>query len=729
MDSLRHLVATRTAARPTLRARMERAGIARLVVTLALAAVAVLALIIASPSFPRADALPATPRVASAATEAEGGAVRISAFAARMRRPRARGGAGPKPRTRVRYNNQRLIRLLLDSKRDARVLRKLAHDYGIDVWSTRKSTSSSSSAQRQRERVAATIRSHAGPRTRARPRRGRIGPRSPSEEPEDDDEDAESASVEMDLLVCDDLLAVVRERFPEAEYHTLIPDVQVAAVGTFATRAFADVLADVATAPVLPGTTTAFSVVATSRASASWTIATPVVDPTPLPGSSSSSLPCAGQPPPATSSRVAPRRYQSASVTSGSPSPSPTSTDGDGSRTVPDPTATGSSSTTTETDTATETETATDGGTSSTTTTASPRPEPTVRPALNWTSAGAAANLAGRYLNFTDMKAYLARLAAAKPDLVTVASMGKSYEGRDLLWARLTAPPVRDLGSMNVSGVTVPKTGKPAIFFSGGLHAREWIAPSVLLNLLDVWAALYGTDPHVTALLDTYELIIAPMLNPDGYEYSFAFDRLWRKNTEVYADECMGVDINRNFPTDEWSDPLDLYASSPDACDDTFRGTAPGSSPEATAIVNFVTAFQRETGGALQFALDTHSYSLLWMYPYGYNCEDSFPAQPRLAKAAVAGADGVYSVHGMEFVTGDVCKTIYPTSGSGTDWMFQKANVTYSFAVELRDIGEYGFLLPPEQILPSVEEMHVGVLAAIASMAASEAESTTPPAP
>ena len=36
--------------------------------------------------------------------------------------------------------------------------------------------------------------------------------------------------------------------------------------------------------------------------------------------------------------------------------------------------------------------------------------------------------------------------------------------------------------------------------------------------------------------------------------------------------------------------------------------------------------------------------------------------------------------------------------GSSTDWVFEVARVKLSFAVELRDEGEFGFLLPSDQI-------------------------------
>ena len=40
----------------------------------------------------------------------------------------------------------------------------------------------------------------------------------------------------------------------------------------------------------------------------------------------------------------------------------------------------------------------------------------------------------------------------------------------------------------------------------------------------------------------------------------------------------------------------------------------------------------------------------------------------------------------------------------------------YSFSVELRDTGRYGFLLPPDQIIPTGEETFEGLKALVEAM-------------
>lgn len=70
-------------------------------------------------------------------------------------------------------------------------------------------------------------------------------------------------------------------------------------------------------------------------------------------------------------------------------------------------------------------------------------------------------------------------------------------------------------------------------------------------------------------------------------------------------------------------------------------------------------------------------------------------------------------VHGTPFEYGPICETIYQTPGSSVDYVQDVVGGDYVFTAELRDTGNYGFILPPEQIVPSGEEVWEGVKALI----------------
>ena len=47
---------------------------------------------------------------------------------------------------------------------------------------------------------------------------------------------------------------------------------------------------------------------------------------------------------------------------------------------------------------------------------------------------------------------------------------------------------------------------------------------------------------------------------------------------------------------------------------------------------------------------------------------------------------------------------LYIALGGSMSWALGEAGIPYSYGMELRDTGRYGFLLPPEQIIPTAEE-------------------------
>src|SRR5882757_2369154 len=81
--------------------------------------------------------------------------------------------------------------------------------------------------------------------------------------------------------------------------------------------------------------------------------------------------------------------------------------------------------------------------------------------------------------------------ADAFPDLVTLESMGKSFEGRDIWIVILT------------NAATGPHGDKPAFWCDGNIHAAELTASTAVIYYLHQLANQYGQDAAVTQLLDT----------------------------------------------------------------------------------------------------------------------------------------------------------------------------------------------------------------------------------
>merc|ERR1712173_514648 len=98
---------------------------------------------------------------------------------------------------------------------------------------------------------------------------------------------------------------------------------------------------------------------------------------------------------------------------------------------------------------------------------------------------------------------------------------------------------------LKVIKVGMPGKQKKAIWIDGGIHAREWISPATVTYILRQFVERSGTYANI---LRNYDIYIMPSMNPDGYEYSRNYDRMWRKTrSNNPGSRCIGTDPNRNW--------------------------------------------------------------------------------------------------------------------------------------------------------------------------------------
>ena len=208
-----------------------------------------------------------------------------------------------------------------------------------------------------------------------------------------------------------------------------------------------------------------------------------------------------------------------------------------------------------------------------------------------------------QYRRLEDIHAFMDYLARQWPKLVTIDSIGKTYEGRDMRILRITGtgPGLKRINrrpkKVNPQGSTVTRSrqttrsqgkrtsGKPILWLDAGIHAREWVAPpTALYTALYMLESYTNGDQQAVQILDTLELIVLPSANPDGYEYSHTYDRMWRKTRSVNANSrCRGVDPNRNFDY-KWN----TIGASSNPCDETYAGPRAFSEVETQAISNYI---------------------------------------------------------------------------------------------------------------------------------------------
>jgi len=200
--------------------------------------------------------------------------------------------------------------------------------------------------------------------------------------------------------------------------------------------------------------------------------------------------------------------------------------------------------------------------------------------------------------------------------------------------------------------------------------------------------------------VDFFEWTLVPIVNADGYIYTQT-SRMWRKNRRVNSgSSCRGVDNNRN-----WGYRWDHGGASKNPCNDDYMGPSAFSEPENSALANYITA-----NGPFIGYIDFHAYSQLFMNPWGWSSALP-PDNTDQIDCGTAVASAIKSFYGKVYVVGNIYSVIYPASGSSADWTYGAANVKYSYALELRDTGQYGFLLPVNQIVPQGTEMFAGVVA------------------
>jgi hypothetical protein len=138
----------------------------------------------------------------------------------------------------------------------------------------------------------------------------------------------------------------------------------------------------------------------------------------------------------------------------------------------------------------------------------------------------------------TGIRAQLRRVHAAYPKLTQLKTIGHSIQKRPMFAMRIT----NEKGAQD----------KPQVLYLTTHHAREWVATQMGMRLINYLTENYGTDSRVTDLLDNVEIWVIPVANPDGYQYTFTNERLWRKNLRDNDGDgevtlLDGVDLNRNF--------------------------------------------------------------------------------------------------------------------------------------------------------------------------------------
>merc|ERR1712241_377170 len=285
------------------------------------------------------------------------------------------------------------------------------------------------------------------------------------------------------------------------------------------------------------------------------------------------------------------------------------------------------------------------------------------------------------YHDIDTLNEFIESLADAN-EFASIIPIGKSYEGRE----------------MKVLAIEKAGAGAPNIWLEAGIHAREWIAPAVATFIVRELVEDYSEHPDY---LDKINWYFIPSANPDGYAYSWNYDRLWRKTRSDHDSilGCKGVDPNRNWDF-HWAEAGVSHSK----CSETYCGPEAFSEPETRNIRDFVLTLDPVPVLGQCF----HSYSQLWLWPYGYDYNVYPENREEIEQLAIDGADAIFGVHGKVYDPINSAD-LYPAAGAADDWYKGVLGSRFAFTMELRDTGLHGFILPADQIIPNGEEMWAGL--------------------
>jgi hypothetical protein len=275
--------------------------------------------------------------------------------------------------------------------------------------------------------------------------------------------------------------------------------------------------------------------------------------------------------------------------------------------------------------------------------------------------------------------------ARRNPQLVKLEVLGHTGQGREIIAVKLTQ-----------GAGEVPDGARPAVLYSSTQHAREWISTEVNRRLMNHFIAGWrANDREIRQLLQNNEFWFVLVANPDGYQYTFDHERLWRKNLRDNNGDGQtqvgdGVDPNRNFPN-HWG--FDEEGSSSIQSSDTFRGPAPMSEPETQAMVGLLDRI------GFAFQVNYHSAGQWLLYAEGW--QTSTPTADDPIYYAMSGNLDAPAI--ADFHPGLSSDVLYVTNGETTDYA-HAATGALAWTPELSEgCDNCGFVFPDDDALVQAE--------------------------
>jgi hypothetical protein len=289
-----------------------------------------------------------------------------------------------------------------------------------------------------------------------------------------------------------------------------------------------------------------------------------------------------------------------------------------------------------------------------------------------------------RYHTYLEMVAELDKAVDDHSAIVRKFSIGKSYHSRHI-WAAKISDNVAD------------DENEPEVLFDALHHAREHLTVEQALAILRWLTDGYGSNATITRLVNSREIFIVFMVNPDGGEYDVTPSgyRGWRKNRQPNSGSSyVGTDLNRNYDY-HWAC---CGGSSGTRSSSTYRGPRAFSAPETQALRNFINS--RVVGGRQQIrtAVTLHTAGEQVLWPYGYTrtdvpydmTVDDFAALREIGQR-LAAKNGYRPMQSS---------SLYVTDGDEIDWAYGRHRIfMYTFELHPRGVTSISRFYPPDEVI------------------------------
>ncbi|WP_456449478.1 M14 family zinc carboxypeptidase, partial [Hydrogenimonas sp.] len=266
------------------------------------------------------------------------------------------------------------------------------------------------------------------------------------------------------------------------------------------------------------------------------------------------------------------------------------------------------------------------------------------------------------YHSYDEAMALFRELAERRPDLFAVEVIGRTWEKRDIVAVTI---------SQNVQAAAE----KPALFYTGTIHAREWIGLELAIGFAQYVDRNIAYDHTIQQALEHAAVYLVPCANPDGFEYSRNHFSFWRKNRRQNADGSYGVDLNRNFPIGF------VKSNKPDS--NVYGGPEPFSEPETRALRDFV-----ESHPNIAIALDYHSQGNVFFPAHDFRHEDTIDTTDMNVLCANM-AEEIRKISDREYGIHQGKPPAKLISGSGREFYHSKGILATVVEVGTRNISDY----------------------------------------